>query len=142
MSARAKNSHAAPRIWPLAVHLVIALAVAACSGGPASSAVTSTPEARSSPSASTVLTSGSLKVVISSPADETVVSVPSVDVIGQAPSDTVITVNDAIAVVNESGQFFMTVPLDEGPNDLAILASDAQGNQASARLIVTYDPSS
>ena len=79
-------------------------------------------------------------MTITAPADETVVSVPQVDVIGQAPPEAVISVNDSVVVVGPSGHFSATVPLQDGPNELEILVSDADGNQASTRLIVTYVP--
>ena len=79
-------------------------------------------------------------MMITAPANETVVTVPQVDVTGQAPPDTVITIEDTIVVVDATGQFKATVPLQEGPNELAVVASDVDGNQATTRLIVTYDP--
>jgi hypothetical protein len=81
-----------------------------------------------------------LAVTLTSPADETVINNPQVDVVGLAPADTVITINDAITVVEASGQFSVSVPLQEGPNELDVVASDRAGNQASSKLIVTYEP--
>jgi len=75
-----------------------------------------------------------------SPLDETVVNAPQVDVLGSAPAGTVISVNDVILIVGADGQFKTTVPLEEGPNLIEIIASDADGNEASALLTVTYEP--
>jgi hypothetical protein len=89
-----------------------------------------------------LLTAGPLAVRISAPLDEAVVNAPQVAVTGQAAPETVISINNAILVVDASGAFSTTVPLQEGPNELDIEASDPAGNQASSRLMVTYDPSS
>jgi hypothetical protein len=87
-----------------------------------------------------VLNSGPLVVTITSPADETVVNIPQVDVAGRAPAETVISIGDSITVVEASGEFSIPVPLEEGPNELEIIASDLEGNQASVTLVVTYEP--
>ena len=95
------------------------------------------PAASQSPAA--VLTAGPLTVTVTAPADETVVDVPQVDLLGQAPPDAVISINDIVLVVGPSGQFSATVPLQEGPNEIDVVASDADGNEASTQLIVTYE---
>ena len=136
---------------------VAGMCLTACRGGAGGLAITASvsPPALSSPADSSsptdssslpagqatplVLGSGPLHVTIASPADETVVAVPQVDVAGQAPRDTVITINDAIVVVGANGQFSVTVPLQDGPNELDVLASDPDGNQVSATLFVTYE---
>jgi hypothetical protein len=79
---------------------------------------------------------------ILSPEDEAVVNVPEVEVVGEAEPETVITLNEEIVVVDESGTFSVTLPLDEGPNEIEIVASDLEGNELSLILEVTYDPES
>ncbi len=131
------------------VMLVVAGSVLACQAGTlaapgastkpaASGASTALPQA--SGAAPMVVTAGPLSVSITSPLDEAVVNTPQVDVTGQAPPETVITINDVIVVVDASGQFSATVLLDEGPNELAIKASDPAGNEADSQLTVTYEP--
>jgi hypothetical protein len=122
------------------ITLVLALCLTACGGGTAAAIGTAAAAARPSQTQSIVLTSGPLAVTLTSPADETVINNPQVDVVGLAPADTVITINDAITVVEASGQFSVSVPLQEGPNELDVVASDRAGNQASSKLIVTYEP--
>jgi hypothetical protein len=130
-----------------ALVLVAGMCLAACRSGTSVLAVTgsSSPPAPSSLPASQattmVLGSGPLHVTITSPVDESVVAVPQVDVAGQAPPDTVITINDTIVVVGATGQFSATVPLQDGPNELDVLASDPDGNEVSATLFVTYESS-
>jgi len=79
---------------------------------------------------------------ILSPEAEAVVNVPEVEVIGEAAPETVVTLNEAIVVVDESGTFSVTLLLDEGPNEIEIVASDLEGNELSFILEVTYDPES
>ena len=122
-----------------AVILILALWLYACAG---KAAPTAAPGETASEAPPLVLSSGPLVVTLTSPADETVVSAPQVDVAGQAPAETVISIGDSITVVDASGQFSIPVPLEEGPNSLEIVASDADGNQVSATLVVTYDPGS
>jgi hypothetical protein len=45
-------------------------------------------------------------------------------------------------LVDETGIFSITVPLEEGPNLIQIVASNVGGNEASIDLIVTYEPES
>ena len=66
--------------------------------------------------------------------------VPQVDVSGSAPAGTVISVNDDVLIVGADQQFKTSVPLEEGPNLIEIIASDENGNEASALLTVTYEP--
>jgi hypothetical protein len=120
--------------------LLLAAALAAC--GIANAAVPRVLTAAAHPGAATpiVVTPGPLSVSITSPANDAVVNTPQVTVTGKAPPDTVITVNDAIVVVDATGQFSATVDLDTGPNELAIKASDAAGDETDSQLIVTYEP--
>jgi hypothetical protein len=130
-----------------ALLLVGLLCLAACQRGAPIGAAAATENVTAAAStgaagAATALVVGTapLRVTILAPADEAVVSVPQVDVSGLAPAGSVITLNDTLVVVDASGQFSATLPLQEGPNQLDIVASDADGNQASTQLIVTYDP--
>jgi len=77
---------------------------------------------------------------ILSPLDEAVVDTLEVDVTGSAPAGSVISVNDEILIVGADLQFKTTVPLEEGPNLIEIIASDENGNELSVMLTVTYEP--
>ena len=79
---------------------------------------------------------------ILSPAAEAVVNVPEVEVVGEAKPETVITLNDEIVVVDASGTFSVTLPLEEGLNVIEVVASDPQGHETTLELEVTYDPES
>jgi hypothetical protein len=125
--------------------LFAALWLSACAGGAATptAAPDSLPsEAAPTSAAPVVLSAGPLVVSITSPEDEAVVNSPQVEVVGQAPAETVISIDETITVVEASGLFTIVVPLEEGPIELEIVASDPDGNQASATLVVTYEPGS
>ena len=109
----------------------LACLLAACGGA------TPTPEASAVPTASAL--SG---FRILSPAAEAVVNVPEVEVVGEAKPETVITLNDEIVVVDASGTFSVTLPLEEGLNVIEVVASDPQGHETTLELEVTYDPES
>ncbi len=84
--------------------------------------------------------SGTLWLQVLSPQDDSVIDTPQVDVIGSAPAGTVISIDDAILLVGDDQQFKTTVTLDEGPNLIEVVASDADGNETSLLLTVTYEP--
>ena len=117
--------------------LAALMGLAACQSPTGAGQATPAPPA--SPGPPVRLTAQSLTLTITAPADETVVTVPQVDVVGEAPAESVISVNDNVVVVNATGQFSTTVALQDGPNEIDIVASDTEGNQTSTRLIVTYD---
>ena len=81
-----------------------------------------------------------LYLQILSPQDGDTVNTSQVDVIGSAPVGATISVNDDIIIVGDNQQFKSTVPLDEGPNLIEIVASDDSGNETSLELTVTYEP--
>jgi hypothetical protein len=114
--------------------LLLVLGLAACSG-PMPTSASNTP-------ASAAPTSNPLGLRILSPEDNAVVHAPQVEVAGEAPADLVITIDDEIVLVDETGIFSITVPLEEGPNLIQIVASNVGGNEASIDLIVTYEPES
>jgi hypothetical protein len=86
-----------------------------------------------------ILTNGPLVLKLLAPADETVVAAPQVNVVGEVSAETVLTINDEIYLL-PAGAFSQAVPLEEGPNVLEIVASDAAGNEVYLILTVTYQP--
>jgi hypothetical protein len=122
------------------VWLLIMMWLIACGSSGVGQTPAPSPAASANPATPAVLGSGPLHVTFTAPADNTVVNVPRVAVTGLAPSETVLTINDSLIVVDATGQFSVTVPLQEGPNELNVLASDSDGNLVSTQLIVTYDP--
>lgn len=114
--------------------LFCVLGLTAC-GGP-------TPTSTSIPSGLETPGASQLGLKILSPENEAVVNLPQVEVQGTAPVGLVVTINEDIILVDETGVFSATVPLEEGPNAIQIVASDEVGNEESLELIVTYEPES
>jgi len=86
------------------------------------------------------ISSGEMWLQVLSPLDEAVLDSPEVEVIGMVPAGSVVSVNDEILLVGEDGKFEVTIPLDEGPNLIEIVASDMDGNEVSQILTVVYEP--
>ncbi len=84
--------------------------------------------------------SPALRLKILSPEPNAVVNVPHVDVTGQGTPGAVVTLNEAILIIDATGAFSVTLPLVEGPNLVEIEASDASGNGTYLELTVTYVP--
>ena len=84
--------------------------------------------------------SAALFLTIYQPLDESVVNTGQVEVIGAAPPDTVVTVNDEILIVGPEQEFKVSIPLEEGPNLIEIVASDINGNEIDQLLTVYYEP--
>jgi hypothetical protein len=74
-------------------------------------------------------------------AEDMLVPTPTFSLEGQAPAGTVVSVNEAVQVVGETGAFAVEVPLEEGPNLLEVVASSLQGEEVSFLLTITYEPS-
>lgn len=105
------------------------------------SPLTDTPVAGNQPApAVTSEATGNLALQVLSPLDEAIVNTPQVDVVGSTAAGAVVSINDEILLAGADGQFKATISLEEGPNLIEILASDADGNESSLILTVTYEP--
>ena len=80
----------------------------------------------------------SIPLTITEPQDETMVYSADLVVRGQTEPDAVVSVNDAVVDVAVDGKFSTTLTLEEGPNLIVVLASDFEGNEASASITVIY----
>jgi Glucodextranase, domain B len=81
-----------------------------------------------------------LTLQVRSPLDESIVNTPTLTVMGTTTPNTVVSVNGQLATVDASGNFQLTLSLDEGPNVIEVVASDVNGNEMSAILSVIYQP--
>lgn len=105
---------------------------------------TSTAVATPMPPTSTT-TAAALFLRVTSPEDESTVSTSSIQVTGSTIAGAVVsvTVNDntQMADVDQSGNFQVTVLLEEGPNQIDVVASDQQGNEQSSTVtVMMYAP--
>ena len=51
-----------------------------------------------------------------------------------------LTVNEQILVVDETGAFQVEVPLEDGPNLVEVVASNAAGDEVEFLLTINYNP--
>jgi hypothetical protein len=68
------------------------------------------------------------------------VTTPGFTLTGQAPPGTVVSANDDFVLVDGSRTFSFELSLQEGPNLVEIVASNAQGQQVSFEWVVVYEP--
>ena len=104
---------------------------------PTSTAIppTETPEPTVTPDAV-----GAFFLAIIEPVDgAAIVTTPTFDVVGRTSVDALVSVNDTFADVAIDGTFTVTVALDEGPNDIEVVASTAAGEESSIVLLVIYE---
>lgn len=64
----------------------------------------------------------------------------TLNVQGQVDQDISVTINDRIAIVDSSGKFSMNYDLQQGDNQLKIIAKDQAGNKKEIDLKVTFNP--
>ena len=96
---------------------------------------TETPEPTVTPDAV-----GAFFLDIIEPVDgDAIVTTPTFDVVGRTSVDALVSVNDTFADVAIDGTFTVTVALDEGPNDIEVVASTAAGEESSIVLLVIYE---
>lgn len=77
---------------------------------------------------------------ITSPATDMTTSSTTIDISGTAEPGATVTVSGMQAIVLEDGSFhYSGLPLEDGPNDITVIATDANGNSATAMRTVTSD---
>ncbi len=103
-------------------------------------ALPAAPTANAKTAKPTPSTAPALRLKILSPEPNAVVNVPQVNVTGQGTPGAVVTLNEAILIIDATGAFSVTLSLVEGPNLIEIEASDASGNGTYLELTVTYEP--
>ena len=106
-------------------------------------ASTPTPTPTPVPSPSTTaptITPVSLFLTILEPANESIVETSTVIIRGKTVADAIISVNGEPVDVGTSGNFSWQVTLDEGPNVFDIIATDEDGNEVDAQLVISFSP--
>ena len=71
---------------------------------------------------------------------EAVVTTATFEVAGRTSIDALLSVNDTFVDVAVDGTFRATVTLEEGPNIIEVVASTAEGDEASIVLVIIYEP--
>jgi len=82
---------------------------------------------------------GPLSVVIRHPADNATVYETPVIVSGNANPGTVISLNEEVILVDESGNFQSPISLEPGMNMIEITASDFQNHQDFSYMTVFFE---
>jgi cytoskeletal protein RodZ len=80
-----------------------------------------------------------IALTIISPTNGATVTTAKVVVTGKTKPNAEVFVNDEETVADASGNFSVTLSLDEGDNPIVISANDDNGNVAEKELIVNYD---
>ena len=77
---------------------------------------------------------------ITSPATDMTTSSTTIDISGTAEPGSTVTVSGLQATVLEDGSFqYSGLPLEDGPNTITVIATDANGNSAISMRTVTHD---
>lgn len=80
-----------------------------------------------------------ISLTISSPVNGATLTTETVVVRGKTKPNAEVFVNDETTVADTSGNFSVTLTLDEGDNPIVVSANDTDGNIAERELIVNYD---
>ena len=84
---------------------------------------------------------GALFLQLDSPAtSDMFVSESSLEIAGRTTVDALVSINDAVVEVDGDGRFVTAVDLEEGPNVVEVVASNAAGEQFDEVLLVIYEP--
>lgn len=89
---------------------------------------------------STISRATGIALTVSSPGNNTTVSSPALTVRGKTVAGAEVFVNDAEGVADASGNFSVTVNLDEGENYILVVVNDAAGNYSEKELTIIYTP--
>jgi len=80
----------------------------------------------------------SITLTITAPLDKTTVKTNSILVKGKTTSKAEIFVNDKETIADANGNFSVLLPLEEGDNQVLVVANDADGNVTEKELTVGY----
>lgn len=78
--------------------------------------------------------------MISPDSNELFVTQSSFEFSGRTTVDALLSVNDHVLEVDEQGHFTLNMDLEEGPNVVEVVASNALGEQFDEVLLVIYEP--
>lgn len=84
---------------------------------------------------------GALFLQMLSPStDELFVTESAYEFTGRTTVDALLSVNDSVLEVDEEGRFAFAMELEEGPNVIEVVVSNALGDQFDEVLLVIYEP--
>ncbi len=80
------------------------------------------------------------ELLMINPAEEaSKVDAAEFNVVGKSEKGVSVTVNNRLAMVDDSGQFKIRFQLNAGKNDIEIIVSDLAGNETRKKIVITYD---
>jgi hypothetical protein len=79
-----------------------------------------------------------LKLTVTEPPDNSIVGTSEIEIKGITSPGAVISANSEFDTADNQGNFAITVSLDEGPNVVELVASDASGNEVTLSITVSY----
>jgi hypothetical protein len=87
----------------------------------------------------TVSRGAEITLTVNSPSDNTTVTSDRLVVRGKTVAGAEVFVNDAETKADQSGNFSVTITLDEGENYILVVANDALGNYSEKEITVIYE---
>lgn len=92
------------------------------------------------PSVSPIFTNGGLTLTISSPTSGQTVSTAKITIVGKTAPKAEVFINDEELLADATGNFSLSLTLEEGENYILIVANDADGKYVEKELSITYTP--
>ena len=86
----------------------------------------------------TVPISEGLLLEITSPQNDAIVNNPQITIKGTTGATADVFINEVETKADSKGNFSAKLTLEEGENEIVIVANDAEGNYAETQLTVTY----
>ena len=161
LKRKIKGSNVSGVIGIIFLATILLVTVGACSSGsstesPAETPISTTPPKTTAPTPTKAPTETAaptatpaptpeptpapLFLEVLSPEDESIVNTSEIEVTGNTLSSAIVSVNEEMITVNPDGSFSTTITLEEGTNDIEVVASDIDGQELYEPLFVTYMP--
>ncbi len=149
MQRTIKGSSMVSLIGILCLSIALVITIGACSSSdttdptPTPTATTAVEEATPTPepTATPRPTPEPLSLTITTPENQSSVDIPEIEVAGETLLTAIVSVNGELVDVEADGTFSTTITLDEGINNIEIVASHLDGTEElSEILMVAYMP--
>ena len=114
-------------------------ATASLTGAPTPSSEDKTPLSGATASLSGAQTVAQITLTVTDPKNQAVVSFSPIVVKGKTIANAQVFVNDAETKADSSGYFSVTLPIDEGENEIIVVANNDNGEYAEQSMVVTLE---
>lgn len=74
------------------------------------------------------------------PEEGSLITMPEIELVGEATPGAVVSIDDEIIIVPTEGAFRQVIRLEEGPNAIEIVASNAAGQEQALIFTIIYEP--